>query len=235
MPLGLRALVTAMVLGALVAATGCVEEPTAAPVDAGPIEPDRVDPRTYTVRIRSANCEGLGTGSGFLVDDRTIVTNRHVIEGSEQLEVETFQGQSLTVSVASQAQLADLAIVRVETPMDTEMGTSARLAPDNPDPGTAIRALGYPRGGPLKITEGEVEDYKVDPRLGNLSKVMRSEVPIQPGNSGGPVIDEDDLVVGVVYAIETSTEKSLIVPVRTLQSLLGNDEAVSPVEDACGS
>jgi len=222
------------VVATLVVAVGCVAGPSAPRVDTGPIEPDRIDPRSYTVRIRSANCEGLGTGSGFLLDDRTIVTNRHVVEGSDQLEVETFEGQSLTVSVASQGQLADLAIVRVETAMDTSMGTHARLAPENPGPGTAIRAFGYPRGGPLKVTEGEVEDYKVDPRLGNLSKVMRSEVAIEPGNSGGPVIDDDGLVVGVVYAVEVSTEKSLIVPVATLQSVLANDDTLSPVEDACG-
>ncbi len=219
-----------VVLGA-----GCVASPSDDPVDASVLdEPVLVDPRTYTVRIRSQTCEGLGVGSGFLIDDSTIVTNRHVVEGADALEVETSEGETLTVDVASQGQLADLAVVRLSDSMEvgSSVSTTAELAPRNPESGDALRAVGYPGGGALIVTEGTVEDFKVDPRLGNLSKVIRSDVAIEPGSSGGPVVNDDDQVVGVVYAIEIDTEKSLIVPVETLARLLDDTEATVAVE-AC--
>jgi S1-C subfamily serine protease len=213
---------------------GCVAPPSSPEVDTSAIDaPVEVDPGLYTVRIRSQTCEGLGVGSGFLIDGTTIVTNRHVVEGADTLEVETSEGESLTVDVASQGLLADLAVVRLASSMEDVMGEGsphATLAPVNPEPGDEIRAYGYPEGGVLTVTEGEVEDYIADPLLGNLSKVIRSEVEIHPGNSGGPAINERNQVIGVVYAIEVATEKSLIVPVDTLQRLLEDDEGVETVE-----
>ena len=213
---------------------GCVAPPSEPEVDTSAIDaPVEVDPGLYTVRIRSQTCEGLGVGSGFLIDATTIVTNRHVVEGADTLEVETSEGESLTVEVANQGLLADLAVVRLASSMEDAMGEGAphaTLAPVNPEPGDEIRAFGYPEGGVLTVTDGEVEDYIADPQLGNLSKVIRSDVEIHPGNSGGPAINERNQVVGVVYAIEVATEKSLIVPVDTLQRLLTDDEGVETVQ-----
>jgi S1-C subfamily serine protease len=224
----LVALVTLALAGA-----ACVPPPEGAGVDTSAIDaPIEVDPGEYTVRIRSQTCEGLGVGSGFLIDPTTIVTNRHVVEGAETLEVETSDGQGLTVDVASQGLLADLAVVRLSTAVDdagVEERPHATLAPTNPEPGTPIRAYGYPEGGALTVTEGVVEDYKADPQLGNLSKVIRADVEIHPGNSGGPALDDRNQVIGVVYAIETATDKALIVPVDTLQRLLTDDEGVETV------
>ncbi len=225
-----------VVLAALALVLGgaaCVPPPEGAGVDTSAIDaPIEVDPGVYTVRIRSQTCEGLGVGSGFLIDPTTIVTNRHVVEGADTLEVETSDGRSLTVEVANQGLLADLAVVRLATSMDDVMADErphATLAPTNPPPGTPLRVFGYPEGGVLTVTEGVVEDYKADPQLGNLSKVIRSDVEIHPGNSGGPALDERNQVVGVVYAIELSTDKALIVPVDTLQRLLAHDEGVETV------
>lgn len=222
-----------LVLVALLVGTGCVAPPSEPEVDTAAIDaPVEVDPGLYTVRIRSQTCEGLGVGSGFLIDGTTIVTNRHVVEGADTLEVETSEGESLRVDVANQGLLADLAVVRLVSSMEDVMGEGAphaTLAPVNPEPGDEIRAFGYPEGGVLTVTEGVVEDYIADPQLGNLSKVIRSDVEIHPGNSGGPAINERNEVVGVVYAIEVATEASLIVPVDTLQRLLTDDEGVETV------
>lgn len=218
----------------VVLGSGCVAPPSDPEVDTSAIDgPVEVDPRLYTVRIRSQTCEGLGVGSGFLIDDTTIVTNRHVVEGADALEVETSEGVGLTVDVANQGLLADLAVVRLVSSMEDAMGIDAphaTLAPVNPEPGDRIRAYGYPEGGALTVTEGVVQDFIADPQLGNLSKVIRSDVEIHPGNSGGPAIDDRNQVVGVVYAIEVATERSLIVPVDTLQRLLEDDEGVETVQ-----
>lgn len=218
-------------LAALVVAVGgmvgCVTPPDDTTVAAGGEPgPDRVDPRSYTVRIRATTCDGVGVGTGFLLDAETIITNRHVVEEANKLVVETYLGDELTVDVASQGGLADLAIVKIE---QGATGDTARLAPGNPARDDRLRVFGYPRGGPLSVARGRVEKYLSDPRLGNLGKVMRADLDIQPGNSGGPALDDEDRVVGVVYAIERSTKKALIVPVTTLTSLLERDD-LEPVE-----
>lgn len=228
-----RPLVGLVVALVALAGAGCVAPPEGPGVDTALIDaPIEVDPGSYTVRIRSQTCEGLGVGSGFLIDPTTIVTNRHVVEGADTLEVETSDGRALTVDVADQGLLADLAVVRLSSAVDDVMAEAtphATLAPTNPEPGTRLRAFGYPEGGALTVTEGVVEDYEADPQLGNLSKVIRSDVEIHPGSSGGPAIDDRNQVIGVVYAIEVATEKALIVPVDTLQRLLGDDEGVETV------
>lgn len=221
-------------LAALVVAVGgmvgCVSPPDDTTVAAGgEPAPDRVDPRSYTVRIRATTCDGVGVGTGFLLDAETIITNRHVVEEANKLVVETYLGDELTVDVASQGGLADLAIVKIEQGATGDTGDTARLAPGNPARDDRLRVFGYPRGGPLSVARGRVEKYLSDPRLGNLGKVMRADLDIQPGNSGGPALDDEDRVVGVVYAIERSTKKALIVPVTTLTSLLERDD-LEPVE-----
>lgn len=232
MPSTSRAAGAIGLLIALLALTGCVAPPPADEALGDEIEQMRVDPRFSTVRLRSTTCEGVGVGSGFVIDRFTIVTNRHVIEGAEEIVVETWQGRRLTVSVAAQGGLADLAVIRLEDPVDSEMVPVVRLAGGDPDAGTDIRVFGYPQGGPLEIRSGTVDDYITDLELGNLGKVMRSSVQVEPGNSGGPVLNEDDRVVGVVYAIELATDRSLIIPVSTLERVLADESTVEPVE-AC--
>ena len=56
--------------------------------------------RTMTVRVRNTGCQGVATGSGFALDRHTLITNRHVLAGADELELDTWDGRSLTVSSA---------------------------------------------------------------------------------------------------------------------------------------
>ena len=104
------------------------------------------------------------------------------------------------------------------------------MLPADPAPGDLLRVYGYPGGGPMRVNEGEVRDYVVNSELGTEGRVMRAEVEIRPGNSGGPALDTAGRVVGVVYAIELDTKLGLIVPVSTLEQVLGDEGARQPVE-----
>lgn len=211
---------------------GCVAPPDDEAATAEGAEPIGVDPRLFTVRVRSSTCEGVGVGSGFLLDPTTIITNRHVVEGADRITVESWQGEELTVDVASRAGFADVAVVRLAAAVTSLRLPVATLAGRDPVPGTRVRAFGYADGGPLQVTSGEVEGYLADLRLESFGKVMRADVAIETGNSGGPVLDDDERVVGVVYAIELASDLALIVPVSTLHRLLADREGLTPVE-AC--
>lgn len=184
--------------------------------------------RNVTVRIRNIPCAGgLGVGTGFLLDEHTLVTNRHVVEGFGSLELETWDGRRLNPAVVAIGTSADLSIVRVES----GVGEAIEMAADDPEPGAAVQAVGYALGGPQAVTQGEVVDYVVDDRLGNGGLIMRVDVHVVPGNSGGPLIDEDGNVAGVVYAIEIATGYGLVVPVSTLRDALTSDEALDGAPD----
>ena len=82
-----------------------------------------------TVRVRNLTCEGVATGSGFVVDGGTLVTNRHVVAGAERLEVDTADGRSLDVTAAEVGVLGDVAFVGVDGALPVAADLTGRAAP----------------------------------------------------------------------------------------------------------
>jgi S1-C subfamily serine protease len=78
------------------------------------------------MRVRNRGCDSVATGSGFAVGPRRLVTNRHVVEGAEELQLDTWDGRSVSVAV-----LHDLALIQTLEPMPRV----ARLAAQDPEPG----------------------------------------------------------------------------------------------------
>ena len=169
------------------------------------------------MRIRVTSCHGVGTGSGFVVDSRTIVTARHVVEGAGTVEVETWDGSQLDVAESRQAQLVDLGLIHLATPTDIP---SLHVADIDPAEGDDVVAIGYPEGHQLAPTSGDVLGYFSDLRYGTLGRIMRFTAPIEPGNSGGPLLAASGDVVGVVYATDRSSGESLAVPAASVRRLL---------------
>jgi len=195
------------------------------------LSPDGFDAvQRMAVRIRNVGCSGLSTGSGFAVDEHTLITNRHVVADSETLEVSTYDGRDLEVSAAGSASLADLALVRTTDPLPSY----PTLADEDPRPGDAVTVVGYPQGGKLTVTAGEVIGPTTDPLHENLGEVLLTDAPVEPGSSGSAALDEQGRVIGVVYA-KTSDDRSLLVPRSTLEQLLedtGEFRALPPCEPA---
>ncbi len=185
--------------------------------------------KRLTVRVRNISCLGVGTGSGFAIADDVLVTNRHVIAGAAILEVSTWDGRSFDVDTAEVGVLGDLGIAVVDGKLP-QVGSYGRT----PAASTPITVAGYPLGGALTLRSGTVIDY-VDGSggLGIPGRVMRLSARVQPGNSGGPVLNSKGKIVAVVYAIEIATGYGLAIPVDTLRTLIraGGYEAVPP----CGS
>jgi serine protease DegQ len=224
----------AAAVGLLLALPGCVTSPpapTAPPslpsakrVLAG--DSARQQAREVTVRVRNRGCSFLATGSGFAVTAHRLVTNRHVVEGADQLQLDSWDGRSISVAVHRVAYLHDLALIETVEALPRV----ARLAGGDPAPGAEVSAVGFPLGGPLAQTRGTVVDLVPGAHLGETGKVLRFTAAVHHGNSGGPLLDGAGRVVGVVYASENRTGYGLAIPVSSLRTLLGGRDRLARPE-----
>jgi S1-C subfamily serine protease len=234
---------TAPLAAALVAAAlqaGCVPPPpplvveppvsvgATAPIDELAAARVQRSAREFTVRIRSLGCDRLGLGSGFALADGLIVTNRHVVGQPRQVGIATWDGRSFEADVEGIALDADLAILRVpgaDLPV-------ARLRTDPIVVGELVAAIGYPGGGPATITTGTVVGRRTSTFAGEDSLVIVTDAAVRQGNSGGPLVDAEGRVVGVVVALSVSDGLGLAIPVPELVARLER-RGFSPPE-GCG-
>jgi S1-C subfamily serine protease len=185
--------------------------------------------RRLTVRVRSKTCFGVGSGSGFALDEHTLITNRHVVVGSNELEVSTWDGRTFSARSASVGTVGDIAIVKVagRLPQPARYGPPARR-------GDPVTVVGYPLGGRLTLRRGTVVDRDDGYRFRIPGPVLRMTTLVRPGNSGGPVLDEDGRVVGVVFAIEIATDWALAIPAESVQRLIRSGR-LEPAPTSCRS
>lgn len=143
---------------------------------------------------------GISNGTGFVIAPGYVLTNRHVIEGATELTIldPNDREKHLSATVIAESEDPDLALLRC----DDLASDSLALAETMPRRGSEIMVLGYPGGSllglELKSTRGQITSA-ADPKLEGGAFLFDANV--NPGNSGGPVIDKEGKVVGVVVAI----------------------------------
>jgi S1-C subfamily serine protease len=201
-----------------------------ASVDSSLLSPDGFHTaQRMTVRVRNVGCRSVSTGTGFAIDEHTLVTAAHVVEGSRQLEVSTYDGTTLDATATSTTTVADLAIVHVEE----SLSAPGVLADTDPTVGVPVTIIGYPGGGRLTVTAAVVittapED--VDPAIGPAFGVT---TPLEPGMSGAPVVNSDGKVVGVIFGTSDTGNQSYMIPVSALLTLLDKPPTLVPEEVSC--
>lgn len=190
----------------------------------GHLSPDGFDAaQRMAVRVRNIGCGAILTGSGFAIDSHTLVTNRHVVSNSSQLELNTYDGRDVEVTAAQSAILADLAIVRTETALPAH----PKLADRDPQVGEEITIIGYPKGGQLELSTGVILGTVPDPLEEHDDPVFVTDALVERGSSGSAVLDADGQVIGVVYA-KNSAGQTFLVPASTLRALLNSDDGFEP-------
>ncbi len=144
-----------------------------------------------------------GLGSGIVVDNNgDILTNNHVVSGSTSVTVKFINGNTVTGQVLGTDAIKDLAVVKVDasavsgiTPLT--FGDSSQLTPGE----TAI-AIGNPYGLDDSISIGIISG--INRSLDNMTGLVQTDASLNPGNSGGPLLDSNGNVIGINDAIETS-------------------------------
>ena len=212
--------------------TDFVPSVTASAAVAGALSPDGFSAaQRMTVRVRNIGCGFLATGSGFALNAHTLVTNRHVVENAKDIEVSTYDGRVIQATAASATTLADIAIITTKESLKTAY---ADRATEDPVEGDVVTVVGYPNGGKLTTTSGVVLGKTTDPLESAAGPVLASTAQIEPGSSGSGVFDASGRVVGVIYA-KNKAEQSFIVPISTLNDLLGEPSLLVPEKEGCNS
>lgn len=176
-----------------------------------------------SIRFRVHVCGYLATASGFAIAPDTILTNRHVVEGATQIEASTWDGRDLHVVSAQAAPDVDLAVVKVSDHLDHTL----RLADDDPLGKEQVLAFGYPKGNALTISPGHMLERLPGEDYGEPS-VLLIDNTVVPGNSGGPLVDVDGQVVGVVFAYLLGSKTGLAIPVTVVHKVLDDNDLAPP-------
>jgi S1-C subfamily serine protease len=149
----------------------------------------------------------VASGSGFVLDKQGhIVTNDHVVDGADKVEVTFLDGTTVHATVVGQDPSSDLAVIKVDVDASklqpVELGDSAALVV-----GQQVFAIGNPFGQLWTMTSGIVSAVGRTIQSGTSSysipEVVQTDASINPGNSGGPLVDSQGRVIGVNAQIES--------------------------------
>lgn len=171
-----------------------------APATQQPRQVQSTPPANKPKQPTSSSQPSISTGSGFFVsNDGLLVTNWHVVEDAKAILVVTFSQEKKFARIVGKDPANDLAVLKID-------GATKYWLPINENSaaikrGTEVVAVGFPRvriqGMEPKVTNGIVSSLS---GVANDPRMFQISVPIQPGNSGGPLVTKDGLVVGVVSA-----------------------------------
>ena len=143
-------------------------------------------------------------GSGVIVDPKgVILTNYHVLEGAESVEVRLPDGRKFTSKDWRVDRKTDLAIIRVESdkPLPSlEFGDS-----DSMEVGDRVLAIGAPFGLTGSVTHGIISAKSRNIRINQYEDFLQTDAAINPGNSGGPLISLEGKIIGLNSAIKSKS------------------------------
>src|SRR5688572_12101404 len=158
--------------------------------------------RPAVLPLRTLSRGRSGTGSGFLVGtDGLALTNAHVVQGSLGVEATFHDGRTAVVDVLGSDPATDLALLKVPDAGDAALP----LADSNAlRVGDFAIAVGCPHGLSHSVTAGIISGLgRALPGPGgrSIEDVIQTDAPLNPGNSGGPLLDVQGRVVGIATAI----------------------------------
>ena len=164
----------------------------------------------------------MGQGSGFFISsDGYAVTNNHVVEGADKVEVTTDAGKTYTAKVIGTDPRTDLALIKVEGGSGFPF---AKLSEGKARVGDWVLAVGNPFGLGGTVTAGIVSASGRDIGNGPYDDFIQIDAPVNKGNSGGPAFNMQGDVVGVNTAIYSPSGGSVgiafSIPASTVKSVI---------------
>ena len=142
----------------------------------------------------------LTKGTGFLFSSSNfVITNYHLVENSKSITVKLLHGQDIKAEVVANDKTSDIAFLKLDRPPDMSIGKIALGDSSEVRSGDKVFTIGYPLsnilGSKPKYSEGVINAIS---GVGNDPKSFQISIPIQPGNSGGPLFNGNGDVIGIV-------------------------------------
>jgi serine protease Do len=171
-----------------------------------------------------------GQGSGFFISsDGYAVTNNHVVQNAENVQVTTDDGKTFTAKVIGTDPRTDLALIKI----DGKDFPYVKLSDTSPRVGDWVLAVGNPFGLGGTVTAGIVSARGRDIGAGPYDDFIQIDAPVNKGNSGGPTFDVDGNVIGVNTAIFSPSGGSVgiafAIPADTVKSVIAQLRAKGSV------
>jgi serine protease Do len=196
---------------------------TAQDVDSPETFPEGSPLERYNDLLRGGPKVQNSLGSGFIVRaDGVVVTNNHVIEGADTIEVTLADGRTLPATIVGRDPATDIAVLRVSSPTPLPFvpfanANSGRI-------GQWVIAIGNPFGLGASISVGVISARNRNINAGAYDDFIQTDAAINRGNSGGPLFDMTGAVIGVNTAIVSPTGQSVGVgfatPAAMVQSVV---------------
>jgi S1-C subfamily serine protease len=195
------------------------------------VNPSVVNIDTHSVeidRIFGLQHESEGTGSGAILDrEGHVITNYHVIDGADQIEITLAPNKSYPAVLIGGDKEQDIAVLKMDAPPE-ELAPITLGSSDHLRVGQRVYVLGNPFGWDDTLTTGIISSLnrdlpsRVPGRL--MQSLIQTDAPMNPGNSGGPLLNTSGQMVGMCVAIATRTGQNagigFAIPIDRIKSIV---------------
>jgi len=199
-----------------------IVQPVAAQTDVSALVA-RLGPSVVLIRTFDANGRSLAQGSGFLLEDKRVVTNTHVVRGAANVEILDSNGRLIGATQFAEAlsNSVDLAILpRVQTDQP-----GLPLAQGDPLVGTAVIVIGAPEGLQNTVSDGIISAV----RTVDTQRLIQISAAISEGSSGGPVVSLNGQVIGVaVSTVDGGQNLNFAIPADSVAVLAASPAGQIP-------
>ena len=167
------------------------------------------------------NRKGVASGSGVIVSkDGEVLTNHHVVDKTSEIRCQLADGRSFTAKVLGKDKDLDIALLKLDMPEGTDIPV-ASLSPRRLEVGEVVLAMGAPWGLARSVSMGIVScNDRFLEDCGDYTLWYQTDAAISPGNSGGPLVDTDGLVVGLNARGNLWGDQAFTIPSETILEIL---------------